>query len=64
MKDVNKMDKLIEAIKTLQENCEHSNCDTCVFNRAEDEGCYDCMLLNESACFWDENIVYKFNREK
>ena len=56
--------KLCEAIKILNEHCESTICDNCVFNRADGEGCYDCMLCNESPCFWDENIVYKSNREE
>lgn len=46
-------DKLIEAIETLKEYCDDVTCDNCVFNRATEEGCYDCMITNESPLLWE-----------
>lgn len=46
-------EKLIEAIETLKEYCDDVTCDDCVFNRAKQEGCYDCMITNTSPLIWE-----------
>lgn len=46
------MEDVFESVRILKEFCAHRLCNACEFNRAEN-GCYDCMLTNESPSEWD-----------